>query len=111
MKATPTSKGQITFPAAIRSRLGLEPGQGVKTAVGPSVLLALFNQEPAGEAGLKVLSQGATRGPARGLRRHLRRTVAPCRSGLTSAHTDVGTGPDTPSPSSPCAEPLQGVHP
>ena len=27
MKATLTSKGQITIPAAIRRRLGLEPGQ------------------------------------------------------------------------------------
>ena len=27
MKATLTSKGQITIPAAIRERLGLEPGQ------------------------------------------------------------------------------------
>ena len=41
MKATLTSKGQITIPTAIRQRLGLKPGQVLEFDESTSYLMAV----------------------------------------------------------------------
>ncbi len=46
MEATITSKGQTTIPKAIRTHLGLEPGDRVKFFLHPDGTVVLLPQRP-----------------------------------------------------------------